>query len=260
MNDPKVEELYYRFISDNQNDKFDDAKLLEFSEQGFDFRLDKGMLTARPQKKYSSPDQAKMDVEPILKAWEFSAFVKDNRHRIRFIYHDAKVIDLKPDTNGVTITLQSAYLVATAETVTVAMNNPVYPTPENNYKTSELTDELVNRLKQYTDGRETLPSMAYYILDRLEFVFAGNEKNRRVKLSKILNIDWKVLDKLGKLSNRSDTKIGRHGDREPFPLTQEQLRWLEKAVFRLVERVAEYNFEKNNIITIKMDDFPPLAD
>jgi len=260
MNDPKVEALYYQFVSDNPNDKFDDAKPLIFTEKGLDFNLDKGVLTICPQKKYPSPDQVKIEVEPILRAWEFSTFVRDNHHRIRFIYRDAKVIDLHPDPGSYTLNAQTGHFILVGENVTLTVNNSVYPNPESNYITSELTDELVDRLKQYTDGRETLPSMAYYILDRVEYVLVGKEKNKRNKLAEILKIQWKVLDELGKLSNRSDTKIGRHGNEEPIPLTQGQINWLEHVSFRLVARVAEYNFDKNNLKLITLDDFPPLTD
>jgi hypothetical protein len=260
MNDPKVEALYYQFVSDNPNDKFDDVKTLIFADNGFDFNLDKDILTVCPQKQFSDPEQVKIEVEPILSAWEFSAFVRDNRHRIRFIYRDAKVIDLHPDPGNVTLNVQTGYFKLVGENVTLTVHNLAYPNPENNFVTSELTDELVDRLKQYTDGRETLPSMAYYILDRLEYALVGKEKNKRNKLAEIFKIHWKVLDKLGKLSNRSDTKIGRHGNEEPLPLTQRQINWLEQVSFRLVARVAEYNFNKNDLKLITLDDFPPLAD
>lgn len=52
------------------------------------------------------------------------------------------------------------------------------------------------------------------------------------------NIDFQVLDTIGKLSNRGDAKIGRHADRQDAPLTNDELRWLEDATFRLVKRIG----------------------
>jgi len=49
MNDPKVEEVFYRFISEDPNVKFDDAEPFLFTQMGFDFRLEKGVLTVHPQ-------------------------------------------------------------------------------------------------------------------------------------------------------------------------------------------------------------------
>jgi hypothetical protein len=41
------------------------------------------------------------------------------------------------------------------------------------------------------------------------------------------------------------------------PLTQDQIHWLEKVSFRLVERLAEYNQDPNNLVLITMKDFGP---
>jgi hypothetical protein len=257
MNDPKVEKLYYRFLSIDPDDKFVDAQTLEFTKQGFKFRLENGMLTIIPDIKYSNPEELKPLIEPILKAWEFAAFIRDSRHRIRFVYRYADVIDLKPDPKNITIMLHPAELVATGHVAKMIRTNSLYPNPDNNYSTSALTEELVDRLKTYIDGRETLPSMSYYILDRVEYVLAGKTRNRRKKISELLKIDWNILNRVGELSNRSDTKIGRHGNREPVPLTQDQIHWLEKVSFRLVERLAEYNQDPNNLVLIMMKDFGP---
>lgn len=254
MNDPKVEALYYRFVSDNPNDQFDDAKPQAFTLQEFNFSLEKAILTVRPQIKYSSVDQAREKIDPILRKWEFSAFIENKSHRIRFVFQDANIVDLNPDTKGVAISLRSAYMVGVAESVTVNIQNPDYPSLINSYTTSELTDELTFRLKQYTDRNELPTQMAYYILERLEYILVGKTKNARKKLAEILIVDFDVLQKLGELSNRSDPKIGRHGNREPLPLTQDQINWLEQVAFRLVARVAEYNNDKNNLKSISMKD------
>jgi len=66
------------------------------------------------------------------------------------------------------------------------------------------------------------------------------------------------LDNVGNISNLSDPKIGRHGNRKPQPLTQDQINWLEKIAFRLVERLAEYNKNPNNLTLITMKDLGPL--
>ena len=265
MNDPEVAELYYKFVSDNPNDLFDSAKPIDFSKQGFDFHLENGVLTVRPQNKYPNADIAKNELEPLLRAWELSAFISSSHHRIRFVFEDANIIDLNPDpnTHDATISLGSAYMVAVAENVTLSVNNSSYPDLENNYTASALTDELVTRLKQMQDQREHPTTVAYYILDKLGKVIAKktkNRKNKRKGLAKELKIDWDVLDILGDIANKTDPLMGRHADIDVRPLNPEEKSWLEQVSFRLVARIAEYDKDPENLKPITLKDFPILPD
>lgn len=264
MNDPKVTELYYKFISDNPQDLFDNVTPLDFSNQAFDFHLENGLLTVRPKVKYPSPDLAKNELEPFLRDWELSAYLSSSHHRIRFAFQDANIIDLNPDPNTYdeTIRLQSVYSVTAAENVTLTVHNWTYPNPETNSKASSLTDELVTRLKLLQDQREHPTSVARYILEKLEKVVANktkNRKNKRIGLAQELKIDQEVLNKLGELANTTDPIMGVHADIVVRQLQPEEKSWLEHVSFLLVTRISEYDKDPKRLIQITMNDLPKLS-
>ena len=66
MNDPHVELLRYRFVSENPNDRFDSAKPLILSLGPFDIELNEGILEVHPQKHYPDIERAKQEFEPFL--------------------------------------------------------------------------------------------------------------------------------------------------------------------------------------------------
>lgn len=259
MNDPKVEELCYRLITENPNDKFDNASPLFYSLPEFNLRIIDGMLTIQPQKKYTNVDQVKADIEPFLRTWELTSFLNGNRHRIRFAYSDAKIVDLKPDPQNHTIAARSSiHAIIIGENLSLVRQNTVYPSPVMGYVASDLTDELILRLKHYIDGRETLPSMTFYILERLQIALSDKQGDKRKNLSQKLKISQRVLKQLGNLTNRADPEIGRHAKGIRIPLTQKEKTWMEHVVFRLVSRLAEFNAGNNILKFITLRDFPPL--
>ncbi len=259
MNDPNFEKVYYHFITEKFTDKFDRASPLQMTQGDFEIELDKGMLTVTPLKHFPDVESAKAAIEPMLRSWESSTFLSHSRFRIHFRFHQADVIDRNPTPDNTTINVHSAQSVFVAGTVTVTREMNCYPAPSKSFVSSQLTDELIYRLQQYIDGREPLPTVAYYVLERLERVFVPDKVNdTRKELGKILNVEFKVLDNLGKISNKHDSIIGRHAGLKPNPITQMELGWLDEVVFRLVERVGEINASPISLPTIGMRDFSSL--
>lgn len=261
MNDPHVEKLYYRFISESPEDNFEKAQPLAITLGSFDVEIRDGRLCAIPQDHFPDEESAKTAFEPLLRSWESAAFLSPNKLRIRFKFDRAYIID-RNLTPGV-IELNAAHISISAYACGIAatVDHHLYPPPDMNFAASALTDELIYRLRQYKDGRQALPHVAYYILDRLEQeYFQGksgkSEKTEKRKvLVRQLKIEGTVLDKFGSYSNKKDAKIGRHGSRIDTPLTSEELNWLEEVAFRIVKRVGEINSGINNLPDIKLSDF-----
>jgi hypothetical protein len=258
MNDPHVEKLYYRFISENPTVLFENAQPLTISLGSFDVEIKDSVLVAIPQEHYSDEERAKEAFEPLLHSWESSSFLSTSKFRIRFKFDQSNVIDRNPTPGKVTLYATGITSTLTFGTPTLTLRVSKYPEPDLNFVASPLTDELIFRLKQYKDGRQTLPHVAYYILERLEKEFGGTKAKRRKELSKILNIDDDVLDKIGRFSNKPDARIGRHASSIDAPLSNNELNWLDQAVFRLVKRAGEINSGSKILPAINMSDFPKL--
>ncbi|MEM2111891.1 MAG: hypothetical protein QXX08_08460 [Candidatus Bathyarchaeia archaeon] len=253
MNGPHVEALYYRFINENPNDRFDEAVPLITTVQDFDIELNGALLTVKPKLHFSDIDSAKAAIDPILKSWESAAFLDIGRYRIRFVFKNAKVIDRKPSP-GLNIVLDPVELVVTAETVTVIRGNTKYPAPSLTFRSSELTDELVDLIKRYHDGQIPLAAMTNWFETILR-----REYGNRDRVSKNLFVQKKVLATMGRLSESSDPVHGRKAKGQgPSQISPNEIRWLEAVAIRLVERIGEINAGSQTLSTISMSDFPQI--
>ena len=255
MNDPHVANLFYRFISEDPSVLFDKAQPLTLNLGSFEVEIKDGGLVATPQEHYSDEESAKAAFEPFLHAWESTAFLRPSKYRIRFKFDHADVIDRNPTPGQVTLYARGIVSTATMGTPVITLHVSKYPEPDPNFVASLLTDELIFRLQQYKDGRQTLPHVGYYILERLEQEIAGG---KRKQLAKILNVDFDVLDKIGRFSNKPDARIGRHASSTNDPLSDNEVNWLEEAIFRLVRRAGEINSGSQTLPFITMSDLPYL--
>jgi hypothetical protein len=258
MNDPHVEKLYYRFKSEDPNVLFVNAQLLTVSFDSFDVEIKEDQLTAIPLEHYTDEASARASFEPLLRSWESSAFLSAARLRIRFTFEQADIVDRQPTPGNITISLRSISSTVSFGTPTFTVSRNSYPEPDKNFAASALTDELITRLQLYRDGKQTLPHVAYYILEKLEEELVGSKPNKRKVLGKILSIHYDVLKNIGDISNKSDANIGRHASQLNIPLTSKELNWLEVAIFRLVKRVGEINNGSNRLPLIQMTDLPDL--
>ncbi len=66
MNDPHVEKLYYRFVSEDSDDRFEKAQPLTTTLGSFDIELREGLLIASPQAHYADEESARATFEPIV--------------------------------------------------------------------------------------------------------------------------------------------------------------------------------------------------
>lgn len=257
MNNPHVEALYYRFISENPNDDFNAAQEVSVKLGNFEVTLRNDELIAKPTEHIPDEKSAIEALEPYLHAWEDRAFLEHSHFRIRFIYKRANIIDLNPNPNSLEISLGTLELSATAEVISIHRSMDTYPDPPTNFSSSQLMNELIYRLKSFKDGREQIPTVAYAILDRLESTFS--EGNRRKQLAEWLHFDEIVLENLGNFSNKRDQQIGRHMGPDNQPITALEKVWIEQVAFRIVQRVGEINAHAATTLhIIRMSDFPPL--
>jgi hypothetical protein len=258
MNDPHVEKLYYQFISENLNDIFEKAEPLKLTIGSFDVELCKGILIVSPQQHFASEESAKTAFQPFLDSWKTIAFLSPSKFRINFLFEKSEIIDRKPNSGNVSLYVGGISTGVSFGKATLSRIINKYPAPDDNFVVSPLIDELVFRLQQYKDGKQTLPQVSYYILEKLEKEFVKIKIRKRKELSKILIIEFAVLDKIGNFSNKPDAKIGRHAALVEKAITSKELRWLEEAIFKLVKRVGEYYADSENLPLILMSDLPEL--
>ena len=96
------------------------------------------------------------------------------------------------------------------------------------------------RLSGYYEGHEPLPSMAYFCLTVLELPCPGSRSARRTATGAHYHIDVSVLNEIGKLSStKGGAGSARKAGAAGTELSQQESRFLEAAVKKLIHRAAE---------------------
>jgi len=250
----RVRALYYRFVSDREHDRFDEASPLTPRRGDFDCSLVDELLTAIPIVELKNREKAREALEPHLRDWEQDAFLSQRAFSFHFQYESSDIEALDPDPGNVYVFPEVAVGRATAfGAAAVIRRNSEYPPPYPTYRRTPVTDNLVVRLRRTRDGREPWPAFANFVLTQLEADFGG-----RKGAAAGLVISRKVLDKLGRICDKRDPEIGRKAGRNAESITASERAWLEAVVVRLIRRVGEHA-AGGPLAPITMADFQPLA-
>lgn len=253
MAEYRVTTLYYRFASDSERDRFDDAAPWAGSLGTFNCTLAAGILKAIPTVLFRDRETAKRTLVPHLRAWEQQAFLSPHGYRIRFEYQRSDVEEIDPQPGSITIFPEPVSVSLEVFAPTITRGNLAYPAVDPDFVQTPLTDLLSGRLRRTRDGGETWPAFAYFVLTRLEADFNG-----RSGAAAGLSVSRKVLDKLGRICDKRDPEIGRKAGRKPESITISERAWMEAVVVRLIRRVGEHA-AGSPLVPITMADFPPLG-
>ena len=204
------------------------------------------------KKHYAYEDEARKAIELFRRKWKFVVGLQRGPNHFRLRYQKAEIKDKNPlsptcRSDSLKASAEAHFLVNfSARAKAVLVDPPQYPSPP-----SELTIDpndpdvksMYNRYVNYCSGGEFLPGMAYFCLTMLEYKF---KPGARKKAAAKYNIDFKVLCKLGELSEKGGPTTGRKGGTKP--LTDKEKRWLEETVKKVIYRAAQ----------VAADDTQPL--
>ena len=256
MNDPHVASLTYA-ASPSDTASFENAPPIEGTTDGINYRLNHGQLRIEPNIHFPSIERAREHVDPLLASWEIDIALRFGSPELSFLYQTAEVIDRDPPPPGSphVIQVQSVASASASGTATLRVSRGHYPDPPTSFRTSPDVDTLWERYQGYRQGREPLPSMAYFCLTLLE-AMAGS----RSRAAKTFRISARVLTKIGQLtSERGDPSTARkyRAVISGSPLTGLEIHWLEEAIKAIIRRVGELS-STEALSTIELNDLPPL--
>jgi hypothetical protein len=225
------------------------------------FHLAEGVLTCTMKAHYDSVDKAREDIDQLLRDWEVEDALERGRREIRFVFHQAKVIDRDPPSGGQASSIHTMGGRDIASRLVLrAAPRDAYPLFPQHFKVSPDVETLWNRYEGYKQGHEPLPGMAYICQSFIEKVLARGRDDAVQKY----HIEWTVLHTLGNLhSHRGDLtnrrKLEHERDRHEPPLTPLEIAWMEAAVRMLIRRIGEYAADPTaSWPTLSMRDLPPL--
>jgi hypothetical protein len=254
MRDPHVKSLRYR-LEIGKSVSYENPPPVEVDTHEFLIRLDKGILTCGLKEHYPSIEKARSVVEGFLRAWEIDAALISGRVEFNFVYENAEVIDRNPPPSD-SIQIEVADTIITSEVSSVENHAiyPKYPDPPKLFTLTPDVETLWQRYEGYLQGKEPLPAIAYFCLTLVEHNAGG-----RKPAATVYNIEFDILDELGKLTSRGDEKTARKIKKGStlIPLLPQEITWIEAAIKALIRRVGEYR-PGVQLHKLKMADLPNL--
>jgi hypothetical protein len=133
-----------------------------------------------------------------------------------------------------------------------------YPDPPTVFTVTPDVETLWQRYNNYLDGKEPLPSMAYFCLTLIENKAGG--KNKRKLAEKLFRIKKPILDRLGDLTaSKGNAETARKvPDKGNITaLNEKEKKWIKAVVKIFIQRMGELaNIQTAKFIT--MTDLPKM--
>ena len=256
---PDFHVVSLRYRLEHRDDvNFNNPPPVEHETDEAKLQLKDGILSCELKAHYGTESEARAAIEPILRAWELDAAIRENLFGLRFKFEKAEIIDRSPTIPGKTrifVHTGSISLDAFLAGAGVQASRAKYPDPPLTFHVTPDVESVWLRFKGYIDGREPLLSMAYFCLTVVE----ANARGRRVAAKKF-GIEENVLNKLGELtSKRGDRLTARkvRGTTPMPPLTDNEISWVVSVIKALILRIGDSR-DVATLPKIKMADLPNL--
>lgn len=165
-------------------------------------------------------------------------------------------MDRDPPKAGeaVTVLARAATYVVARCSASADVSMGKYPDPPQAFRTTPEVQLAYRRWAGFREGKEPLPSMAYFVLTLLESA-AGNRK----AAATTFNVDLSILETLGRLSSTKGNEQSARKIRRGVGLQElspSEKNWMEQIVRRLIWRMGEHA-SGAPLPRIRMADFPP---
>ena len=250
MNDPHVVALIYS-VRHHESVDYGKAQPLAFENDQFVVSLKDGKARFELKEHYSTEQQAREAVEPFIRNWRFDAELRRDPDCFVLDFDKAEIIDRSPTPGVIKVNAAPARWHFSIPSPKVTVSPPTYPpTPTGIDSSHPDVKTLHDRYRGYKDGKELLPSFAYYCFTELLRQAQGGV----AKVARRYSISQPVLKKISQLSSIKGGVEARKAKGANDPFTKEEREFLEKALPRLILRVAEYHGGQHNIPKITMGD------
>ena len=250
MNDPHVVALIYN-VRHKESVNYGHAKPLTFENDQFVVQVEDGKARFEMKEHCPTEQKAQEIVEPFIDNWQFDAGLRRDPDCFLLDFDKAEIIDRKPTPGVIVMHAAPARWHFSIPSAKVTVSPPTYPPPPIGIDSSHLdVKTLHDRYRVYKDGKELLPSFAYYCFTELLRQAQGGV----AKVARRYSISQPVLKKISQLSSTKGGVESRKAIGANDPFTKEEREFLEKALPRLILRVAEYHGGQHNLPKITMGD------
>ena len=249
MNDPHVVALLYRV---HHHDRVDYSRAEPLTFETADFHVEVKNQKARFELKqhYATEEDAREVVEPFIQNWEFVSSLSRDPDCFRLEFDGVEIIDRRPNPDVVHGSGMHGRVKSSGRPGKGKAYANAFPPPPSGINSAHRdVVVLFDRYERYKAGKEPLASFAYYCHTEIEKRARG-----KTTAAKEYNISRKLLGRISQLSSTKGGTEARKAEGAGSPLTEDERGFLEQAVARLIQRVAEYHASPLCLTAINIDD------
>ena len=242
VNDPHVDEVVFSIENRPTLAYSDDAPPIDHEELGFRVTVKNQTVRFQLKEHFATKDEALKAIHPYVRNWEMDACLRGRPGDFRLRFEDARIIDRNPPPPTPETVDISVQITAGAPTATVSaqVEKLIYPAPPSGLTLKADNPDVAtmyHRLTGYYEGREPLPSMAYFCLSVIERRF---RRRKRKMAAMSYHIEEAVLNEVGRLSStKGGAASARKAPATGTELSATESRFLEIAVKKIIHRAAE---------------------
>lgn len=252
MNDPHVVALLYDFLPEPSVD-YSEAEPLNSGEAAFDLTVEDGVARFDLKEHYATEEEARGIVDAFIAKWRLYARLRRPSHAFELRFRRAIIEDRNPIAGAIYLRGGVRSDVRISASLTVGHRHYPAPPPSALAITPDV-QSMYDRFVRYLDGKEPLPSMAYFCLTVLEGL-PGVAKSPRKAAGQIYRIDKAVLDTIGSLTANKGGTQARKLKGAGEELDANEVRFLRRAVGTIILRMAEMAADPDrDYPTIRMSD------
>ena len=235
MNDPHVDALIYNIEHDESSD-YSLAKTVETEHTSFRLRLEGNEARFELKEHYPTRHEAQQAIQPFIQQWELRASLKSGPGTFTLKFKRSEMVDRRPTPGVISVSADpiSFNFTVSRPTVTVSRQYPNPPSERRMNIDNPDVQTMLNRYIGYRQGREPLPSMAYFCYDVFAYRLGTNPKHAGEKHK----MGHKLIDKIRTLASTKGGDKARHQNGIYQPLSQLEVQFLEKAVAAMITRAA----------------------
>ncbi len=234
MNDPHVEALIY-LIEHDSTVSYEDAEPIEIDRPDFCLKVEDGRARFELKEHYATAGEARDALQPFVDQWAFEETLRigTGQFALRFDRSEIKDRNPTPGVHSVAAGPVRFHFTVSAATVTVSRQYPRLPSEAP----MDIHNCHVQRMfEQYMDYRagQRLTVIAQVCCEEFE-TFRDELKDAAGRLK----VSHNVIREVRKIANNKGGQQARHASAIDHPLTQYEVRFLEKAVVAMIIRAAK---------------------
>ena len=232
MNDPHVAALIYG-IEHAASVDYEEAEPFVLEEPAFRLEVKDKKVRFELKDHYAEEAAARGSIKEYIRVWEFDACLNNGPDSFKLRFDKAEIEDRNP-TPGVVCGRVSFRAGVPTISASVTCRVRKYPSPPSGLAINPNVQTIYDRYMNYLQGREPLSGLAFFCLTVLENLAGGRKAAaRKYQIAK------GVLREIGYLCSEKGGPEARKAEGVTKELTQEERRFLNQAIKKIIRRVAE---------------------